>query len=187
MVTLPVIARSAQPFPLTVACPLLISTGGCWRILKVDVEVLSIDKYHYQSGHPLPLFTFYCKLIESVMMMACVVRLSLLEAVHQRAYITASASIGALSSWRLRVRLFQLHCLLWSLDGGHTLLYSEAPPWLVTKPSVYTMRSESWCFFLFFLQAGFLNLFCLLAILCLFKFLLLRLRIRRKNHDNINN
>ena len=46
-----------------------------------------------QSGLPIPLFIFCGKLIESVRMMACVVRLSPLGTIQQRAWVTASTSI----------------------------------------------------------------------------------------------
>ena len=61
-----------------------------------------------QSGHPMRPFTFCCKFIESVRMVACVVRLSPLEAVQRREWVIASTSIvklevetekAALSSW----------------------------------------------------------------------------------------
>ena len=47
----------------------------------------------FQSGLPIPLFTFCSKLIESVRMMPCVVRLSPLEAVQRRTWVTASTCI----------------------------------------------------------------------------------------------
>ena len=61
---------SAQLFPFAPACP-----GQ--EFLKVDV-----DHWHIPSGLPIPLFTFCSKLIESVRMMACVVWLLPLEAIH---------------------------------------------------------------------------------------------------------
>ena len=47
----------------------------------------------FQSGLPIPLLTFCSKLIDSVRMMPCVVRLSALEAIQRRAWVTASTSI----------------------------------------------------------------------------------------------
>lgn len=149
MVTLPVIARSAQPFPLTVACPLHIHRwmlkdfeGGCWSLE-------------------------YWQKYQSVMMMACVVRLSLLEAVHQRAYCaTASAS---LSSWRLR--LFQLHCLLIVMETGwwsYLALQLQWSPSLTGDWAIDQCTHWDLMVCCFSWEAEFLNLFCLQAILCLF-------------------
>ena len=47
----------------------------------------------FQSGLPIPLFTFCNKLIESVKMEACLVRLPPLEAIQRRVWVTASTSI----------------------------------------------------------------------------------------------
>ena len=68
------------------------------------------------------LLLFCNKLIESVRMMACVVRLSPLEAVQRRAWETASTFI---------VKLEVETCSSGIMDGGRTLLDSEAPRRLV--------------------------------------------------------
>ena len=52
----------------------------------------------FQSGLPIPHFTFCSKLIESVRRMTCVVRLLPLEAIQRRARLTASTSIVKLEA-----------------------------------------------------------------------------------------
>ena len=63
-------------------------------------------------------FSFCNKLIESVRMMACVVRLSPLGAVQRMAWETASTFIVKL----------EVETCTGIMDGGRTLLDSEAPP-----------------------------------------------------------
>ena len=65
------------------------------------------------------IFHFCSKLIECVRMMACVVRLSPLEAVQPRAWMTASTSFVKLE--------VEIGCTVF-MDGSGTLLDSEAPP-----------------------------------------------------------
>ena len=72
----------------------------------------------FQSVLPVPLSTFCIKLIESVRMMAYVVRLSPPEAVQRRA---ASTSVVKLEAETYRI----------FMDGSRILLDSEAPTWLV--------------------------------------------------------
>ena len=79
----------------------------------------------FQSGIPILFFTFCNKFIESVRMMAYVVRLSPLEAIQRRAWVTASTSIV-----QLEVETIVIGCTVF-MDGSCTLLDSEAPPWLV--------------------------------------------------------
>ena len=91
---------SARSLPFTPACP-----GHTPRNFRR--WMLTIDTF--QSGLPVPLFTFCSKLIESVRMMACVVWLSPLEA-----KLHVWQLPPPLSSWMLRP--YRLHRLygLWS-------------------------------------------------------------------------
>ena len=77
---------SARSFPFIPACPGQYTTGifecGCLPLTHFS-----------KSGLRIPLFTFCSKLIESVRMMPCVVRLSPLEAVQRRTWVTASTCI----------------------------------------------------------------------------------------------
>ena len=76
---------SAGSFSVTPACGL---SGAVHT-----QEFPQLDADTPQSGLPIPLVTFCSKLIEPVRTMACVVRLSLLEAVQWRAWVTAFTSI----------------------------------------------------------------------------------------------
>ena len=76
---------SVRPFPFTPACP------GQYTHMSFRRWMSTIDTF--QSGLPIPLFTFCSKLIESARMMASVVRLSASEAIQRRAWVTASTSI----------------------------------------------------------------------------------------------
>ena len=63
-------------FPVTPACP------GQYTHTSFRRWMSTINTF--QSRHPIPLSTFCSKLIKSVRMMICVVRLSPLEAVQRR-------------------------------------------------------------------------------------------------------
>ena len=73
---------------------------------------------------PMPYFTFGSRLIESVRMIACVEWLSLLEAIQRRACVTAAISIVKLDV----VTLYFVTGGTVFVDGGRTLLCSDAPP-----------------------------------------------------------
>ena len=69
-------------------------------------------------------------------MMACVVRLSLLEAIQRREWVTVSTSIV-----KLEVEIVQAALSSWMVVAP-CLTMKPHPDWsLVTEPSVYTMRS----------------------------------------------
>ena len=87
---------SARSFPVTPACP------GQYTHRSFRRYMSTMDTLH--SGLPIPLFTFCSKLIKSVRMMACVVRLSPREASQRRAWVTAYTS-------SCRLRPYRLHCL----------------------------------------------------------------------------
>ena len=90
--------------------------------------------------------------------MACVVRLSPLEAIQRRAWVTASTSIVKLEVETVHVALSSLMVV------PPSLTVRPHPDWpLVTEPSVYTMRSC--CLPAIYWKAWFQTLFCLLAIL----------------------
>ena len=75
---------SARPCPFPPACP------GQFIHRSFRRWMSTIDTS--QSELPIPLFTFCSILIESVRMTACVIRLSPLQAIHRRAWVTASTS-----------------------------------------------------------------------------------------------
>ena len=79
----------------------------------------SIATHHVtrQSGLPVQLFTFYSKLIRSVRMMTCVVRLSPLAAIQWRACVSASIFIVK--------QVDLIECSTAFPDGGRALLYSS--------------------------------------------------------------
>ena len=76
---------SAPSFTFTPACPVQHTNSSFRRWMSTTDT--------FQSGFPIPLFTLCSKLIESVRMMTCVVRLSPLEAIQRRAWVIASTSI----------------------------------------------------------------------------------------------
>ena len=76
---------SAGSFPFTPAC------AGQYTHRSFGRWMPTFDTLY--SGLPIPLFTFCSKLIESVKMMTFVVRLSPLEAIQRRAWLTASTSV----------------------------------------------------------------------------------------------
>jgi len=109
------------------------------QFLKVDVDCW------YILGFPflfIFLFFVFCccvfcsKLIENTKMMVCVVRLSLLEAIQRREWVTVSTSIV-----KLEVEIVQAALCSWMVVEP-CLTMKPHPDWsLVTEPSVYTMRS----------------------------------------------
>ena len=97
----------------------------------------------FQSGLPIPLFIFCSKPIESGRMTACVLRLSPLEAIQRRAWVTASTSIV-----KLEVETVQAALSSWMVVTP-CLTVKPYPDWsLVTEPSVYAMRSCGFAVFL---------------------------------------
>ena len=76
---------SAQSFPFPPACP------GQYAHWSFRRWMATIDTFQFRLS--IQLFTFCSKLIESVRIVACVVWLSPLEAIHQRTWVTASISI----------------------------------------------------------------------------------------------
>ena len=106
---------SAGSFPFTLACPGLYTHRSFQRWMS------TINTF--QSGLPIPLFTFCSKLIQSVRLMACVVCHLLRQSSRGHGWLLQSP----LSSWRLRP---YIGCTVF-MDGSHTLLDNEASPWLV--------------------------------------------------------
>ena len=82
-------------------------------------QMSTIDTFH--PGRSIPFFTFCSKLIKSVRMMACVVRLSPLEAIQWRAWVTASSSIVKLEVETVHVALSSLMVVPPSLTVSPTL------------------------------------------------------------------
>ena len=80
---------------------------------------------------------FCSKLTESVRMMACMVQLSPLEAIQQKARVTASTSSQA-GGWA------RIGCIAFR-DGSCTLFDSEAPPWLVFGDWAISVHYEILC------------------------------------------
>ena len=87
-------------------------------VLKMDV-----DHWHSPVSASHSIFTFCSKLIESMRMVACVAWLSPLVAIQRRAWVTATTSI-------VKLEVETVGCTVF-MDGGRTLLDSEAPSWLV--------------------------------------------------------
>ena len=77
--------RSSEEQAFTPACP------GQYTHMSFRRWMSTIDAF--QSALHIPLFTFCSKLTESLRRMVCVVRLSPLEAIQRRAWVTASTSI----------------------------------------------------------------------------------------------
>ena len=95
-----------------VSCPWLCARRSCFKLLNISCDgcfshqsTCSVVFLHsnvsrsfrgcmstfgtFQSGLPIPVFSFCSKLIESVRMMTYVVRLSPLQVIQQRAWVTA--------------------------------------------------------------------------------------------------
>ena len=127
MVALPA-SLSARSFPFTPACPGQYTNRSFRRWMS------TIDTF--QSGLPIPFFTFCSKRIQSVTMMACVVRLSPFKATQGRAWVPASTTIV-----KLEVETVEAALSSWMVVTP-CLTLKPHPDWsLVTEPSVYTKRS----------------------------------------------
>ena len=118
---------SARLFPFTPACPRQYTHRSLRRWMS------TIDAF--QSGLPIPLFTFCSKLIESVRMRTCVVRLSPLETIQRRAWVTASTSIV-----KLEVELAVLHTSC--VNSGQSDVW-QMEQWLRTFPWSRKLRVGS--------------------------------------------
>ena len=119
---------SARSFPFTPAYPVQYTH----RSFRSWISTI----HTFQSGRPIPFSTFCGKLVESVRMMACVVRLSPLETIQRRAWVTASTSIV-----KLEVETVEAALSSWMVLAPCSTV-KPRPDWsLVTEPSVYTMRS----------------------------------------------
>ena len=80
----------------------------------------------FQSGLPIPLFTVCSKLIEPVRTMACVVRLSPLEAVQRRAYGSPGfAQSYTLLKWLLSLPILMQESFWWRQCSDR---YNSLPP-----------------------------------------------------------
>ena len=88
----------------------------------------------FQSGLPIPLFTFCSNFIECVSMIVCVVCLSSLEPIQRKVWVTVSTSIV-----KLEVEIVQAALSSWMVVA-HCLTAKPHPDWSgVSDPSVYTV------------------------------------------------